>query len=362
MDGVELADGGFFCELNGIRHFVRTARPADARRMALGAGGGRAAAAATLDGPRPEGAGTPRADREETARPADAADEARPDAGSGTNPDGADGPAPLVLLHGFMQDSRAWGAGLLEELAQDRPVYALDLAGFGRSEAPAGALAYRVEETVAAVRDLADLVGAAGRVHLMGYSMGGRVALAFAAAHPDRPLSLVLESAGLGPETPEARAALNARDAAWVERLRTGTIEEFVDYWEGLPLFASQRGMSAEARGLLRQVRLSCDPSVLSRCVQGSGQHAMPSLSDAVRRLRMPILYAAGMADEKYTKVAVKLAARGCAVCTLMPCGHNVHLEQPGMLCGHVRPFLALCDAQGGARHARARRDSVPAA
>lgn len=287
MDGIELTDDGFFCTLNGVRHFVRALRAGDA------------------------GAAT-----------------------------------PLVLLHGFMQDSRAWGAPFLEDLAQDRPVYALDLAGFGRSDVLAGTLAYRVEETVAAVRDLVELVGADGRAHLMGYSMGGRVALMFATAHPDRAASLVLESAGLGPETPEARAALNARDAAWVERLRTGTIEEFVDYWEGLPLFASQQGMSDEARDLLRRVRLACDPSVLARCVQGSGQHAMPSLADAVRRLRMPILYAAGMADEKYTKVAVKLAARGCAVCTLLPCGHNAHLEQPAMLSGHVRPFLALCDAR----------------
>ena len=149
-----------------------------------------------------------------------------------------------------------------------------------------------------------------------------------------------------------------------MERLRTSSIETFVDYWEGLPLFASQQGMDDATRALLRQVRLSCDPAVLARCIQGSGQHAMPSLTDAVRRLRMPILYAAGMADEKYTKVAVKLAARGCAVCTLMPCGHNVHLERPAMLCGHVRPFLALCDA---ARmlccgRARIRRETGPGA
>lgn len=355
MDGIELTDGGFFCELNGVRHFVRTPRLDDARRIALdGAGGGQGAAARACD-------------EQDVAIAGDGDAVVAGDGGAAVASEGsaaeigvrgaavADGPCavragaatPLVLLHGFMQDSRAWGARLLEELSQDRPVYTLDFAGFGRSDAPAGALAYRAEETVAAVRDLVELVGADGRAHLMGYSMGGRVALMFATAHPDRASSLVLESAGLGPETPEARAALNARDAAWVERLRTGSIEAFVDYWEGLPLFASQQGMDDEARALLRQVRLSCDPAVLARCIQGSGQHAMPSLTDAVRRLRMPILYAAGMADEKYTKVAVKLAARGCAVCTLMPCGHNVHLERPAMLCGHVRPFLALCDARG---------------
>lgn len=293
MGECEHAEGGFYCTLNGIRHFVRTAGVSS----------------------------LPSADEDERGR------------------------TPLVLLHGFMQDSRIW-AFVLDKLAKDRPVYALDFAGFGKSDAPAGTLPYRVEETVAALRDLVDLVGdERGRVHLMGYSMGGRMALAFVQAQGERVASLILESAGLGEDTPEARASVNARDAAWIERLRTCTVEEFVDYWEGLPLFATQKDMDPAARSLIREIRLSCDVDVLSRCIQGAGQHAMPYFAEAVRAFRMPILYVAGIQDEKYTKVALRLAARGDAVCSLLSCGHSPHLEQPASLCDHVRPFLAQCEA-----------------
>lgn len=304
MNDCQPTEDGFYCTLNGIRHFVRTAG---------------------ADVPRPDGEGRPVPSKR----------------------------TPLVLLHGFMQDSRAWQP-VMEALAEDRPVYALDFAGFGKSDAPEGSLPYRVEETVSAIRDLVDLVGDAdGRAHVMGYSMGGRMALSFVHDCADRTASLVLESAGMGADTPEARAGMNARDAAWVERLRTCSIEEFVDYWEGLPLFASQKGMDSEVRQFMRQIRLSCDVGVLSRCIQGAGQHAMPYFAEAVRSFRMPILYIAGMKDAKYTKVALDLAAHGHVACSLLACGHTAHLETPEALCSHVRPFLALCDAHRALQQAR---------
>lgn len=337
MNGCQPAEGGFFCTLNGIRHFVRTAGvaapPSDGRALA----GVRSAEGASAD----RTAGGAAAQSAESAL-------AGADAPSGEEApaDAAERPTPLILLHGFMQDSRVWEL-VMESLAQDRPVYALDFAGFGRSDTPAGTLPYRVEETVAGIRDLVDLVaGPGGRAHVLGYSMGGRMALSFVHAHADCVASLVLESAGMGADTPEARAAVNARDAAWVERLRTCSIEKFVDYWEGLPLFAGQAGMDPALRAALRRIRLSCDVDVLSRCIQGAGQHAMPYFAEAVRNFRMPILYVAGVRDEKYTKVALRLAARGDAVCSLLACGHSVHLEQPASFVDHVRPFLALCDGR----------------
>ena len=141
MNGVDLADDGFFCELNGIRHFVRTARPADAWRVASNnAGDGRASAEEVPGAPCP---------RLSSASHPSAAGAPCPGAPGALPRTAASAPTPLVLLHGFMQDSRAWSAELLEELGRDRPVYALDFAGFGRSATPEGALAYRVEETVA---------------------------------------------------------------------------------------------------------------------------------------------------------------------------------------------------------------------
>lgn len=258
----------------------------------------------------------------------------------GGAPAGTGEATPLVLLHGFMQDARAWDE-TAPALACDRPVLALDFAGFGGSERPDRDAPYRLEAMAASVADLVDEATPEGRAHVLGYSMGGRVALCLAKSRPDRVASLLLEAAGLGIEDPEERACANARDARWVEQLESGTMEDFVAYWESLPLFASQAGMPAERREAVRAMRRDCSPEVLSRVLRGAGQHTMPYFGEAVCGFPMPIYYLAGQLDRKYTKVALRLSATAGATVTLLSCGHNAHTEQPEAFCEHVRSYLS---------------------
>lgn len=247
---------------------------------------------------------------------------------------------PLVLLHGFMQDARAWD-DVAPVLAQDRPVFALDFAGFGASARPQDDASYRLEALAASAADLVEAVAPDRRAHVLGYSMGGRVALALAASRPELVAALVLEGAGLGPRDAEERAIAVERDEAWARRLTAGTMEEFVAYWESLPLFASQTTMPEERQAAMRAMRRSCAPEVLARALRGAGQHAMPYLGDALCGFPMPICYLAGQRDRKYTKVALHLAATTGATVTLLSCGHNAHVEQPESFCEHVRAYLA---------------------
>jgi pyruvate dehydrogenase E2 component (dihydrolipoamide acetyltransferase) len=104
---------------------------------------------------------------------------------------------PLVLLHGFGGDINIWVFNQ-ETLAAERTVYAVDLPGHGGStkDVSDGDLDY----FVGVVADFLDAVGVE-KAHLVGHSMGGAIAGAFAKAHPDRASSLILiASAGLGPE------------------------------------------------------------------------------------------------------------------------------------------------------------------
>lgn len=104
---------------------------------------------------------------------------------------------PLVLIHGFGGDLDNWLFNI-DALAEGGPVYALDLPGHGQSvktASPVG-LDLMVDTVVAFL----DHVGAA-RAHLVGHSMGGLVAGALAAKHPDRAASVTLICpAGLGGE------------------------------------------------------------------------------------------------------------------------------------------------------------------
>ncbi|UEM23798.1 acetoin dehydrogenase dihydrolipoyllysine-residue acetyltransferase subunit [Skermanella mucosa] len=111
--------------------------------------------------------------------------------------EGAEGAAPLVLIHGFGGDLNNWQFNQ-PALAEDRPVYALDLPGHG------GSVKHGVEggvpELAGAVRDFLDALGIR-RAHLGGHSMGGAVALHLAAEEPSRVATVTLVcSAGLGEE------------------------------------------------------------------------------------------------------------------------------------------------------------------
>ena len=105
------------------------------------------------------------------------------------------GDEAVVLLHGFGGDLANWLFNH-EVLAEGRRVVALDLPGHGESSKDVGT--GDLDELVGVLREFCDAVGL-GRVHLVGHSMGGAVAVGFAQAHPDRVASLVLlASAGLG--------------------------------------------------------------------------------------------------------------------------------------------------------------------
>src|SRR5687767_10279287 len=86
---------------------------------------------------------------------------------------------PLLLLHGFTGSTETW-APVRQRLAAGRQIVAIDLIGHGRSDAPAEWTRYGFERCVADLVAVLDTLGIA-RTDLIGYSLGGRVALHLAA-------------------------------------------------------------------------------------------------------------------------------------------------------------------------------------
>jgi len=103
------------------------------------------------------------------------------------------GEGPAVLLqHGLLSRRASWHrSGFVSALAREFRVVSVDSLGHGDSDKPADPLAYRKEaraDDLAAVLDAVEIE----RAHLVGYSMGGWMATAFAARHPGRLLSLTV--------------------------------------------------------------------------------------------------------------------------------------------------------------------------
>lgn len=263
---------------------------------------------------------------------------------------GAGNSAPLVLLHGFAQSAASWG-DIAPALAVDRPVYALDLVGHGKSEHPANPCAYMLEAQGDALLAFARHVAAEedARPAVLGYSMGGRVTLAAQRRDAQAFSSVILEAAGFGPATPAERAAATQRDAASAASLRANGVEAFMDAWEQLPLFASQNDLAPDVRARLRAGRLANDAEALARTFEHAGQHVMPDRATTFEALAsltsvgVPLLYLAGERDAKYRALATQAAEAGAIVRIVFGAGHNVHLEAPEAFAHEASSFLSAC-------------------
>ena len=176
-------------------------------------------------------------------------------------------------------------------------------------------------------------------VVLVGYSMGGRLALHAALRRPRELAALVLVGASAGIEDEALRVERRAADerlAGWIEGR---SIEEVVDAWERLPIFATQ---SPELREALRPGRLSHDPVELPSLLRTAGQGAMPPVWERLPELTCPALLVAGEADDAYVAAAHRMAdllPRGRA--RLVPgAGHAPHLEDPDAFSRLLLDFL----------------------
>ena len=133
------------------------------------------------------------------------------------------------------------------------------------------------------------------------------------------------------------------RDARNAAALRRNGLSAFMDAWECLPLFATQRDLSASTCERVRAGRLANDAEALARTFEHAGQHAMPARRDvlvALASLRdsgVPVRYIAGARDVKYRALAKDLEDEGlCEVRVVAGAGHNVHLEEPA---AYLRAF-----------------------
>lgn len=255
-----------------------------------------------------------------------------------------EGPA-LFLLHGFTGSATTWTPHLSASGGwRGFTTVAVDLLGHGASDCPADPERYRMErcvEDLVALMDRLDVRRAA----VLGYSMGGRVALRLALSAAERLWALVLESASPGIEDACEREARARSDAALAEGIERDGVEAFVERWQALPLFATQARLPADVREELRQQRLHNDPRGLANSLRGMGAGQQEPVLACMGGIRVPVLAIAGALDEKYCALAQRMAAAlPYARTEIVPdAGHAVHLEQPAAFAGAVRSFLNDC-------------------
>jgi 2-succinyl-6-hydroxy-2,4-cyclohexadiene-1-carboxylate synthase len=236
---------------------------------------------------------------------------------------------PLVLSHGFTQNTQCWGT-FGTGLASRRQVIGVDGPGHGQS--------YHDDVDLWRAAEL--LVAAAPpepSVHI-GYSMGGRLALHAALAHPDRVAGLVLIGATAGIPDAEARAARRTADEDLAQQLLSEDLGTFLDRWLANPLFASLPDSAAQ-----REARLTNRPEGLAASLRHRGTGSQESLWHRLRELRVPVLCLVGAADGKFAGLAdrmIQAMPNTTADVVRLTGGHAIHLEAPDQATKVVTEWL----------------------
>jgi 2-succinyl-6-hydroxy-2,4-cyclohexadiene-1-carboxylate synthase len=246
---------------------------------------------------------------------------------------------PVTLLHGFTQSGRSW-LELISRMPEGHQWIVPDLRGHGDTRTAAGAPC----AMDACTRDLELLWNHLGvaSTHLVGYSMGGRLALHVAARRPERILSLLTIGAHAGLE-PEARERRRLADEALASRIEDQGLEAFVDYWSNLPLFAGQARRGPAFVAKMHEERMSNHADGLACSLRGMGAGVMEPLWDDLTPVRFPCTFVAGQLDHVYVNFARRLAAtvRDGRVEVVPRAGHAVHLERPEAFARVVAEHLA---------------------
>ena len=248
---------------------------------------------------------------------------------------GEQGRPAMVLLHGLSGHARTWDA-FARAMASRYQVIALDQRGHGDAEWPRPP-AY---DSADFVRDLRALVDARGieRFTLIGLSMGGHNALAFAVRHPERVERLVSVDVPPAIPLPRDRAALAGSDP---DRAGFETIEDAFAAERPVYPLASEEVVMHRVRHNLRRRE---DGRWVWKHSPDVARHWSPrDLSDAIRSIRCPSLVVRGGESEVLdpaTAARMAHAIPSGELVTIEGSGHSVPMDRPAEFEGAMREFL----------------------
>lgn len=251
------------------------------------------------------------------------------------------GPA-LLLLHGFSGSHEQWHP-FVASWSNYATLIAVDLLGHHLSDAPSKAERYQVEHTV---RDLVAILDQlkVDKATVLGYSMGGRIAIALAELAPHKVEGLILESTSPGLATASERELRVKSDEALAERIEIEGIDWFAQYWGQLPLFESLKQLSSDDQHKLDVQRRSHKAIGLANSLRGIGTGAQPSWWSQLHKLTMPILIIVGEQDDKFHRIAMQMqqALTGAETTleVVIKAGHNAHMEQPQSFATIVEKYI----------------------
>ena len=246
---------------------------------------------------------------------------------------------PVVYLHGFGgngSDAEGW----LHALSSPMNVISPDLPGHGETrivQEDGYDVPGCVDALSIAVKDLG-----CERFVLMGYSMGGRVALEWATRFPETLAALVTIGATPGLAVEKDRYSRREWDGEMAHRVRTLGNVAFLEQWLSLPILSTRERIPEpwKSRDLERRSRSEMEG--WAKSLEQAGTGSMEPLWERLSRISVPALLVAGEEDQKYLELADKMAEKmdDVQLGVIQGAGHAAHLEAPDAFVKTLESFL----------------------
>ena len=236
----------------------------------------------------------------------------------------------LVFLHGFSGDSQEWQP-IGERLSGFSRLY-IDLPGHG------GSAEIRVSGFTDVISLLRDTLLSYNilKYWLVGYSLGGRVAMIAACQEMPGLCGLVVEGGHPGLQSDAERDTRRDSDHHWAERFRHDALTEVFTDWYQQPVFAS---LNARQREALVALRSQNNGETLAAMLEATSLAVQPDLRAALTVRAFPFYYLCGERDSKFCALATELAATRHVI---RNAGHNAHRENPAGVVDCLAQILRL--------------------
>ena len=246
----------------------------------------------------------------------------------------------IVFLHGFMGSSQDWEK-IINDLAQDYHCLAVDLPGHGQSlglepaqytmPGTAQLLQEALVQQLSPQRHFANL--------LVGYSMGGRLALYLSLSFPQSFPQAQIISGSPGLSDFKARKARRDIDLLRCTEIRDD-LKVFLRKWYRQPLFESLWKTSAQ--DILIEQRLRNNPEELGKSLKYLGLGSQPSLWGKLPNSASKLHQIAGELDPKFVSISQEMANCYPALdLRVLPnVGHNIPLENPTAMVAEIRRIM----------------------
>lgn len=239
-----------------------------------------------------------------------------------------------LALHGFTGDGLDFEPVARAD-AQESAWIAIDMPGHGRSYCGDERTHYGLK---ACIENLNTVICHfdVSRYRLLGYSMGGRVAMHYALEALNELSALVLVGASPGLSDAAERAARVREDEQLAQSIVERGVSAFLKDWYEKPIIVSQTRIPFEMREPVMIRRRQNSALGLANSLRGIGTGALDSLWGRLGEFRMPVWLVTGETDDKFRKIAEAMVPRMPRTenVVLSGAGHAVHLEASEALSG----------------------------